>query len=110
MQLYAKIAPNRNCYRYTSGPGKNSVSICDCTKAEAIQIQIEFEFYTRQWETEVDLFFRAFIQKHQIFGKTPDDYEPPEMDNDERLRMLFMMRGLQDKSPLRMIEGGGGHV
>lgn len=105
IQLYAKIATNRECYRYTRGRGKNSISICKCTKAEALQIQIEFEFYNQLWEEEVELFFSAFIQKHRIFDDSPG-HSTTEIDDKTFLRMAAMMRGLQDKSPLKMIEGG----
>lgn len=71
-QLRAKIATNRDAFRYKYGKGARSTFYCTCTEAEALQIQIEFEFYATLWKEEQETFFVAFIQKHQILILSPD--------------------------------------
>lgn len=103
IQLFYKIAPDRNYFRYTRGPGKYSVREIECTKAEALQIGIEYEFYSRLWAEEVEFFLSAFIQKHRIFDERPG-HKSQEVDDETIFRMNMMMGAMQDKSVLPMIE------
>lgn len=106
IQLCFKIAPDRNIYRYTKGPGKYTAREIECTKAEALQIQIEYEFFCRLWDEEVGFFLSAFIQKHRLFDTRPG-HKVAEIDEYTSLRMQYMMNGMQDKSLLPMIERRG---
>jgi hypothetical protein len=42
----------------------------NCTSAEAIEIQARFDFFWKAWESELDIFYSAFIQTNKIFAKT----------------------------------------
>lgn len=104
-QLRAKIATNRDAFRYKYGKGARSTFYCTCTEAEALQIQIEFEFYAALWKEEQETFFGAFIQKHQIFDTKPG-CETMEFDEETATRMGAMMKGMQDKTLNPMLEDG----
>ncbi len=95
---------NRHVYSYKRGVGSRSEICCSCTRAEGIQISFEFDFYRELWRNEEDMFFRAFIQKHQIFDNKPG--EGVELEPGELARMVGMMRAMQDKTPQLLIEGG----
>lgn len=95
---------DRRVYSYKHGKGSRSAVCCMCSKAEAVQIGIEYDFYRELWKKELDLFFRAFINKHKIFSDRPTGDDPGVSDQDY-LRMAAMMAGLQDKSMHPMLEG-----
>ena len=105
IQVMYKVARDRKTYHYTRGPGSQTVEGITCTKAEALQIQIEYEFYLALWKEELDLFMRAFIQKHGIFDTKPG-HATGEVDDETFERMMNLMSGMQDKTLRPMLEGG----
>ena len=108
-QVGYKIAPSREIYAHTEGKGKRTEHGIKCTKAEALQISIEFDFYKRLMKEEMDFFYRAFIQKHEIFSDAPppDDRRSPKLTREELFRMSMMMDGMKDETLHQMIEEGG---
>lgn len=104
-QLVDKIARGRTTYRHTYGPGQRTETGVECTKAEALQIQIELEFYARQFEKEVNLFFRAFIQKHEIYNDEPpaEHQRAAPLSMAEIRRMSAMINGMEDATMRKMI-------
>lgn len=105
VQLADKIARGRKIYRHTCGKGQRTETGVECTKAEALQIQIELEFYVRQFKKENDLFFRAFIQKHEIFNEEPaeESQRASRLSREEIFRMSAMIDGMEDATPHKMI-------
>lgn len=105
-QVAYKIAPDRQIYVHTHGKGARTEQGVQCTKAEAIQIQIEFEFYKRLLKEEMNFFYRAFIQKHEIYSDAPvpTNQASPKMTSEELFRMSAMISGMQDRSLHKMIE------
>lgn len=104
-QLRDKIATNRDAFRYKYGKGARSTYYCTCTEAEALQIQIEFEFYSALWKDEQEMFFQAFLQKHQIFDTKPG-CRTMEIDHETTMRMAMMIEAMQDKTLNPMLEEG----
>lgn len=102
-QICGKNAPDRDIYRKTRGDGMRTKRGCECTKAEALQIQIEYEFYRELWAEELDIFFTAFISKHQLYSKS-SRATPIQLSLEEEMRLAMLMGGLQDKQLLKMIE------
>ena len=110
MQIIYKVTDDRySAYGFTwrqSGrPCKNLVGY-DVTRAQKIEIDFLFDFYKRLYQKERELFLKAFIQKHKLFGRLKDGEKPQEMPDDDRLRLKFMQRGMSDEQPLRQITGG----
>lgn len=106
-QLIYKIAPDRTMYSYKSGKGKRSIIVLECTQAEAMQIQIEFEFYRTLWEEELELFFVAFVHKHQIFcSEERSDWGHAKIPEEDVMRMWGMAASMQDKDLRPMLEAG----
>lgn len=75
-----------------------------CTPAQAVEINFLFDFYSALWEREKDMFLRAFIQKHRLFGNRVDNIKSDKMSDEEIEKMLSMMGGLSDVSPHKGIE------
>lgn len=99
-QLFYKIVPDfsSKTYVYRYGKGSRTTYGITCTKAQAIQIGIEYDFYRDLWKEEQKFLFRCFIQKHAIFNPNPKEAKPSTLSDEERLRMMQMMNGMQDKS------------
>lgn len=99
-QLFYKIVPDfaSKTYVYQYGKGSRTTYGITCTKAQAIQIGIEYDFYRDLWKEEQEFLFRCFIQKHAIFNPNPKEAKPSTLSDEEMLRMMQMMQGMQDKS------------
>lgn len=99
-QLFYKIVPDYSSktYGYRQGKGSKTTYGIFCTKAQALQIGIEYDFYRELWKEEQEFLFRCFIQKHAIFNPNPKEAKPSTLSDEEMLRMIRMMRGMQDKS------------
>lgn len=102
-QLFFKIAPDRRKYTYRYGRGSKSTYGITCTKAEELQLRVEYDFYRALWKEEQEFFFRAFIQKHRIFGIRKDGGGTTLSDEDW-MRMQAMMSGMQNKQMQMMLE------
>lgn len=107
-QIMYKVTNEEHCcygyvYRLSGRACKNRLG-CKCTKAQEIEIKMLFDFYKRLYEKEEEVLFNAFVQKHRLFGVTPDDYEPQTMTPAEKFRLMTMMAGLRDETPLKQIE------
>jgi len=89
-----------------SGKGSRSVFLVDCTQTEALQIGVEFDFYKVLMAEDMDIFFSAFIHKHKLFGRSRNrQYESPTDEEMEKAARIFeMMKGMQDRSPITMLE------
>ena len=74
------------------------------TEAQKFEIEYLFEFYKRLFEKEKEYLFKAFIQKHRIFGETKDDDELPELSKEEYFKIMNMAAGLSDETPRKAIE------
>jgi hypothetical protein len=91
-------------YTYSGRPCKTRLA-ADCTAAEKVEIEYLFRFYTDLYEREREAFLAAFIQKHELFPDTPPEgVEAQKISAEEYLKMLALMRGMSDESPLRAIE------
>lgn len=99
-QLFYKIVPDfsSKTYGYRYGKGSRTTYGITCTKAQAIQIGIEYDFYKDLWKEEQKFLFLCFIQKHAIFNPNPKEAKPSTLSDEEMLRMMRMMNGMQDKS------------
>lgn len=106
-QLFYKIVPEyqSKVYKYIYGKGSRSICGIKCTKSEGLQIQIEYDFYRELWKEEEDFFFKCFIQKHGIFGKSSTEENKTKLTKEEIMRMQSMMQGMTDKTMHMMIEG-----
>lgn len=110
-QVFYKVCgADRDIWQHKAGRGKYTQQAVECTKAEAIQIQIEFDFYRQLLADEMEFFYRAFIQKHEIYGTDPlpAAKNRPPLSRAELFRMSMLMNGMEDRTMRKMIEGGQG--
>lgn len=88
-------------YTDTGRRCKTKISI-ECTEAQRAEIEFYFDFYNRLWKKEKEYLYKAFINKHYIFGETA--ICSSETDYEERKKITAMMAGLSDEKPLLQLE------
>ncbi len=107
LQVAYKITDEwRKAYYLKRGKNSRSSIGLICTEAEALQIQIASEFYCRLWAEELELFFQAFIEKHELFGTPEPGEESEKLDEATLRRLKLMMMGMQDKEMPHLLEEG----
>ncbi len=66
-----------------------------CTPAEAIEIQAKFDFYFKAWQTDLDIYYQAFVQKNHLYTKPDKQREKEEKElTDEEFKKLWKMSEL----------------
>lgn len=80
---------------------------CKVTKTQKLEIEFLFDFYKRLYEQEEAFFFRAFVQKHRLFGQLKESEQPTELSDEEYQRLYMMRQGMSEEQPLKQITGGG---
>lgn len=81
----------------------------ECTAAQYIEIQADYEFYRDAFEEEINLFYRAFLEKNRLFP--PDDLVDPtipaqEMDPETAYKIARMKSGIDHRTRRRALERG----
>jgi hypothetical protein len=111
IQIIYKVYGSLDCAVYTYSRGGRKISNMfgiDCTTSQKIEIDFLFDFYKKLYKKEEQVFYRAFIQKHNIFG-TPDKSTGKTI-SDEDLKewqnIQQMMKGMENATPHKQIEGG----
>ena len=111
VQITYKILNKDGCVysrRYVKSGRKCRTKLeIECTEAQKIEIEFLFDFYKKLWEKEVEIFFKAFIQNHSLFGKLKDGESGTHLTNEQLFKMYQMMQGLSNDKPLLQIESGG---
>jgi hypothetical protein len=80
----------------------------DCTKAEAIEIRAKYHFYKTIIADEIQVFFLAFANKHDLFP--PEKIRPKtgRSSGVDRSKIIAMMNALDDHSFRTQIGTPGG--
>ena len=108
-QIYYKVTNNPSLSQLTNrktGRRLRTMASGKCTEAQCIEINFMFDFYLKLLNEEEELFFTAFVQKHQLFGESKDGAARDEIDVDAIRRMYKMMAGMKDGTPTRQIGDG----
>ncbi len=110
-QIAYKVTNERNRFHnlvYTaSGRGCRTRCRIECTDAQKIEIEFLFDFYKKLWERELEVIFRAYIQKHELFGTLKEGEKATEIPDEEINRIYAIIRGLSDEKPVLQITEGG---
>lgn len=107
LQVLYKVFDNTSwtSYSYSKNGRKvsNTVGV-DCTKAQKLEVDFLYDFYKRLYRKEEDLFFTAFVNKHNLFGSKPTGGKSKELSREEARRLAQMMNGMDDATPHKQIE------
>jgi hypothetical protein len=88
---------------------KHKVSGVECTAAQRLEIEIAFDFYKRAMKEEQNTFYRAFVQKNELFPPPELVRNKPgesDLSNEEVMKMFSMMNGMERRTLRKMIAGG----
>ena len=105
-QVLYMVLGNGKTYKRKDGRGK--MMAVYCTAAERIEIEIAFDFFKRALLEELDRFFEAFAIKNHLFpppDKRTEEPEERELDENDLLKLSFMMKGMERHSLRKMIGG-----
>jgi len=74
----------------------------ECTKSQAIEIQAKFDFYWAEYEKEMDILYKAFVQKNRLFPisnkKEEEQKELTQEEKEELIKVFRMMESIDKKS------------
>lgn len=90
---------------YTERPRKK-VGI-DCTPAQYIEIEADFTFYSAALEEEMKLFYRAFLNKNNLFPPPElagDPVNDEDVDQVEAMKVSAIMMGLDHHTRRKGLE------
>ena len=75
------------------------------TPAQAVEVEYLFDFFWKLYQQEEDLLFRAFIHKHDLFGKIPAHVEVTPLSESELKKLRQAVKNLDEASPYKQIMG-----
>lgn len=80
----------------------------ECTAAERLEIELSFEFFNAAMEEELERFYRAFVNKNEIFptADKAEVRETPPLPMDEAIKLALMMDGMDTHTRRAALEGG----
>lgn len=84
---------------------KFKLVLVKCTKAQHIEILMMYHYYQKLFEDEFDWFFKAFIQKHELFGKSTAENPEQEIDIATLQRMLRMQSIMKSGDYHKQLKG-----
>ena len=104
MQIIFKVTNSTSMYSFYRSKRKvRNLVGCECSKAQGIEIEFLFDFYKRLYQKEEERLLDAFIQKHKLFGDSPEEDRERRSDR-EILEMITLMNALSDERPQLQIE------
>lgn len=106
--IFYKVFNDANWEEYSCRKGKRKLSGkvgVRCTTAQKIEIDFLFEFYRELYSREEKTFFNSFIYKHNLYGVS-DDLKETKISEDEQLKMMRFMGGMDDATPRKQIREG----
>lgn len=84
----------------------------EVTAAERVEIGLAYEFYKAAFESELERFLHAFVQKNNIFPPAEIARKDPpgkELSFSEIAQLGALMAGMDDHPRRKMIEGAAGN-
>lgn len=63
-----------------------------CTKSEYLELSATFEFYWEAYEKEQKIFYRAFVQKNNLFPVNGNEVDVGKMSEAEKKEALEVLR------------------
>lgn len=89
-------------YYETNGRKKGRLIGIECTVRDKIEIEFLFDFYKKLYDRELALFYKAFINKHNLYSPTAEIVN--SLDHSELMRMASYVDGMESAIPHKAIE------
>lgn len=85
-QICASVLGNNyDAYIYKKERSKKRTIKVVCTAADAVEIEAKYDFYLKAWQSDLEVFYSAFIQKNHIYRKETDEEREQRMANEKEL-------------------------
>jgi O-glycosyl hydrolase len=101
VQIIANVLGKKcNIFSYPSDARRKKKRVgTTCSPAEAVEIQAKFDFFWKAWESELDVFYSAFIQTNKLYSKKTGDEDDEEREltlaeRQKLWKMANMMQGM----------------
>ena len=95
--VYAITGSNKNIYEQGN---RKDILLCRCTEAQNIEITIAQDYYFELFKRERDLFYIAFVHKHDLFGVPEKGKEnKPELSPEDERELYFMKSVMKNGNP-----------
>lgn len=104
-RLLFQIAFSMEIETVSDPPRRKEIGI-KLTKAKYLELKASYEFYRQALSEELDRFYTAFVNLYRIF---PPNVKTIRASKEEALKFDLLMRGINKKERLIMIEGAS-HV
>lgn len=111
-QVIYSVVGNRGVYERKNRNTKKKYKMqgVECTPAERLEIELSYEFFKAAMETEIERFFRAFVNKNHIFP-SPDKVKQQDSTADpppaaELFKTQMMMAGMDEYTRRAALESG----
>lgn len=113
IQLVYKHLGSGHCYSVYKAESEEPLELLKVRSKPStfVEIQLDWEFYWRKFNEELDLFYRAFVEKNNLFPPEELQQEDDEDDNqdlseDQLRKIQGMMNGIDISTRSKSLETG----
>jgi len=113
IQLVYKQLGSGHCYSVYKAESEEPLELMKVRSKPStfVEIQLDWEFYWRKFNEELDLFYRAFVEKNHLFPPEELQQEDDEDDNqdlseDQLRKIQGMMNGIDTSTRSKSLETG----
>lgn len=113
IQLVYKHLGSGHCYSVYKAESEEPLELLKVRSKPStfVEIQLDWEFYWRKFNEELDLFYRAFVEKNHLFPPEELQQEDDEDDNqdlseDQLRKIQGMMNGIDISIRSKSLETG----
>lgn len=113
IQLVYKHLGSGHCYSVYKAESEEPLELMKVRSKPStfVEIQLDWEFYWRKFNEELDLFYRAFVEKNHLFPPEELQQEDDEDDNqglseDQLRKIQGMMNGIDISTRSKSLETG----
>ena len=113
IQLVYKQLGSGHCYSVYKAESEEPLELMKVSSKPStfVEIQLDWEFYWRKFNEELDLFYRAFVEKNHLFPPEELQQEDDEDDNqdlseDQLRKIQGMMNGIDTSTRSKSLETG----
>ena len=113
IQLVYKHLGSGHCYSVYKAESEEPLELLKVRSKPStfVEIQLDWEFYWRKFNEELDLFYRAFVEKNHLFPPEELQQEDDEDDNqdlseDQLRKIQGMMNGIDISTRSKSLETG----
>lgn len=113
IQLVYKHLGSGHCYSVYKSESNEPLELLKVRSKPStfVEIQLDWEFYWRKFNEELDLFYRAFVEKNHLFPpdelqKEDDEDDNQDLSEDQLRKIQGLMNGIDTSTRSKSLETG----